>query len=240
MALHNRKDLFVSIITYLWQAEPGELEALESEAQWQLPESERVRAAQFRHLGRRQMYIAGRLLLRRLVAKRLGLAPPDVPLVLSEKGKPELAPGTAQRCYFNLAHSEDWLVVALSECYPLGVDIEQCRALDHMEDIAERVMHAEEFAEFCRLDGQARLDHFFHIWTAKEAFVKWCGAGLSYGLQSILIDASQQRFRQPLGQARLQFLSAPEGFLAALAYSHTGQAVEVREHRLYTLFGAID
>lgn len=230
----------MSITTYLWQAEPGDLDVLEREAQQLLPEFECTRAAQFRHLGRRQMYLAGRVLLRRLLAKHLNVAPREVPLVLGDKGKPELPAVTRRRCYFNLAHSEDWLIVAISECHPLGVDIEQCRALEHMPDMAERVMHAEELRSFCHLDDQAQPDYFFRIWTAKEAFVKWCGAGLGYGLQSVHIDAPAQHFRQPAGQARLQYLSAPEGFLAALAYSHTPEPVEVQERRLCSLFDALD
>ena len=76
---------------------------------------------EIRQPGRQREYLLGRILLRRLLAERLGCPPDTLVFRTSEHGKPTLVSHDWQ---FNLSHSGDWLVLALCQQGPLGVDVE--------------------------------------------------------------------------------------------------------------------
>lgn len=59
---------------------------------------------------------------------------------------------------------------------PVGIDIEPVQAGG---EIIEDVLHADERAQLASLDGDAKMRHFLRIWTAKEAYLKALGTGLT-------------------------------------------------------------
>lgn len=88
-----------------------------------------------------------------------------------------------QALQFNLSHSEDQAVLALSRdpqlIAGLGVDLEWCgRTLD-IAAIGRRFFTPRESAWI----GQER-HRFFHVWTRKEAVLKSNGVGLRVELDS--------------------------------------------------------
>lgn len=86
-----------------------------------------------------------------------------------EKGKP-FFPGSPSH-HFNLSHSGEWVLCALSDEDEVGVDIETVRPRG--ENLPRYVMSDGEFAAF---DGS--WEDFFRIWTLKEAFVKYQGGSI--------------------------------------------------------------
>jgi 4'-phosphopantetheinyl transferase len=103
---------------------------------------------------------AARSALVELLAKRLGCAADDVPLVEGEGGKPSLEPGSRlPDLRFNLSHSGDRAVVAVAEGVEVGVDIERItprRGRDYLAD-----------------------------WTRREAYAKGVGHGLAGGVRQL-------------------------------------------------------
>ena len=89
-------------------------------------------------------------------------------------GKPLLQ--NREDLHFSLSHSGHWAVCALSDA-PVGVDVEQPRCT---EAVARR---------FFRSDELTALDPVFltRLWTAKEAFVKALGRGLTIPLDSFAV-----------------------------------------------------
>lgn len=79
--------------------------------------------------------------------------------------------------HFSLSHAGDWAVCAVGNA-PLGVDVEQPRCT---MEIAKRFFCSDELPETEDKDFLNRL------WTAKEAFVKALGGGLTIPLNSFKV-----------------------------------------------------
>ena len=88
-------------------------------------------------------------------------------------GKPGL---TDSPIHFSLSHSGFWVVCAVSDT-PVGVDIQQKRAMDK---VARRF-----FPEAGTVDDALRL------WTAKEAYLKLLGRGLTMPLDSFTVQLGE-------------------------------------------------
>ena len=84
-------------------------------------------------------------------------------------------------CHFNLSHSGPYVVLAVGE-RPVGVDVECFRERRNAEALAKRYFTPEEMAY---ADGNR--EHFFRVWTAKEARLKWDGTGLRMPLNSFSV-----------------------------------------------------
>lgn len=147
------------------------------------------RAARFARPQLQRRYRRAHAALECLLAHALGRALEPDEIAQGEHGKPWLpsAPGL----HFNLAHSGELALVALSQRGPIGVDVERIEARASLLELAERFFSARESAALRALPEQERTVAFFRCWTRKEAFVKAVGAGLSMGLASfdVAIDA---------------------------------------------------
>lgn len=110
-----------------------------------------------------------------------GITPEEQILEKTELGKPYLP--AHPEVHFNLSHSGHWAVCAISRD-PVGVDVElpRCSA-----KIAHRFFQPEE------LDGLELIpDQLNRLWTAKEAFVKALGGGLTIPLNSFSVFLQEQ------------------------------------------------
>lgn len=85
-------------------------------------------------------------------------------------GKPFLP----QWKYFNLSHSGSEIVLAVSDA-PIGIDIEQCMAIDYNSFSGQ--LHPYELDHIRFSNDPPRT--FFDIWTRKEALLKASGQGLT-------------------------------------------------------------
>ena len=91
------------------------------------------------------------------------------------RGKPYLR---EQPFFFNLSHSGEYVVCALSDC-EIGVDIQYQRAQDSSR-LAERFFHIRE-KELLEQAGtkEEYRDLFYKLWTMKEAYGKMTGEGIT-------------------------------------------------------------
>jgi 4'-phosphopantetheinyl transferase len=96
------------------------------------------------------------------------------------KGKPELTNGGGLQ--FNISHSAERVVVAVTTTWPLGVDVEQIRPMEDAADIARRFFSPNEVQAFEDLGEEQRLEGFFNCWTRKEALIKAVGEGVFVSL----------------------------------------------------------
>ena len=117
--------------------------------------------------------MAAELTLRTLLAEHTGAAPDSFRFQRTAHGKPyaEHAP------YFNLSHSCDWFLCAVSDT-PVGVDIETPRKVSPA--LVRRICTP---AELAFLAGAPEC--FLQIWTAKEAYLKYLGTGICCDLRKI-------------------------------------------------------
>lgn len=148
-----------------------------------LDRDELARAGRFRFERDRARFMAGRGLLRRILARYLDTSPRSVRFGYSRRGKPFLLP----RCglNFNLSHAGDRLVVAVSRDRRLGVDVEPLPLSATVDSVAGLVFSP---AELTALDGVHTVERrrlFARLWTRKEAYIKADGRGMMLRLDHI-------------------------------------------------------
>ncbi len=98
-------------------------------------------------------------------------------------GKPSLV-----NCdlHFNLSHSGDWVILAVSDA-AVGVDVEH--KTRNYEGIAKRCFCLEEYECImaCKSEKEQR-EQFLFYWTMKEAYVKMAGDGMSIPFSSFVVE----------------------------------------------------
>lgn len=147
-----------------------------------LTPDEEERAGRFYFEEHRQRFIAARGILRALLGRYLGLKPETIRFAYNEYGKPSLAVPEAASLCFNVSHSGDMALYAVTHARQIGVDIEQLRPVSDIRQIVERFFSPYEQAEWLRLPVEQQIAGFFNCWTRKEAYIKARGQGLSLPL----------------------------------------------------------
>lgn len=156
-----------------------------------LSTDEIARANKFRFVQHKSRFIAARGILRQLLGNYLKVSPRSLIFTYSDRGKPQLATDIALQ--FNLSHSEEYALFGFSLNHLIGVDIEYQRAMPDALKIARRFFSPREYRllEAVSLEQQPKL--FFQLWTAKEAYLKGTGTGLSASLSSVEICLDQSK-----------------------------------------------
>lgn len=163
----------------LWLARLGECsDELEKRSQACLSDAEIAHCARFADAADRHRALLARLLLRWALSHGYPLAPADWRFARDRCGKPALA-WPALPVTFNLSHSGDLVVCALGRHCELGVDVEQVAPRDRLLALARRFFSADECALLGGLAGAAQREVFYDIWTAREAYLKALGCGLT-------------------------------------------------------------
>jgi 4'-phosphopantetheinyl transferase len=154
-----------------------------------LSPDERQRAAQFTLDLHRHRFIAGRGMLRAILASYLNCAPRDLAFKYEIRGKPLLAqPFDAHKISFNLAHCEDLALFAVAKDVHLGIDVEKVRAMKDAEGIAARFFSARESSGLNALPEDQKPQAFFNLWTRKEAILKATGAGIAGSMNRVEVS----------------------------------------------------
>jgi len=147
-----------------------------------LSADERARAERYYFEADRRRSIIGHGASRILLAHCLGAAPESLRFIYNEFGKPALAPGSLPHLQFNISHSGEWILIALSFGRILGVDVERKREDMATAEIAARFFSPIECSTLDALPETQRCAAFFACWTRKEAYLKARGDGLSLPL----------------------------------------------------------
>jgi len=191
-----------------------------------LSPDERDRAERYRFPGLRARFTAGRGQLREVLGNYLQLDPARLEFAYPARGKPSLTGLGAGQIHFNLAHSQNLALIAVTRVGEVGVDVEQIRPMRDGEAIAERFFSARESEAFRRVPVAERDAAFFTLWTRKEAWLKATGDGISESLSKIEVTFLSEEPPQVLAIAgaaeagaawSLCPLNPARGFVGALA-----------------------
>jgi 4'-phosphopantetheinyl transferase len=149
------------------------------------------RAARFHAAGDRNRFTSARSILRSILASLMGSPERACSLRFgyAEAGKPFLIEDP--KLVFNVSHSEDVVLVAVTRTGSVGVDIEFHRPVDNIADIARVAFDEGERAALMGCPPESRDAMFYRIWTRKEALLKAMGVGFS-GLNDPRVIASGQ------------------------------------------------
>jgi 4'-phosphopantetheinyl transferase len=151
---------------------------------------ERSRAAQIRVPARARAFLVGRGMLRLLLAGYTGQVPSDLKIRPRSDGKPELD-RTGREIQFNLAHSGDLVLYAVTRHRQVGVDIEWTgRDLD-VDAIARRFLAPAETEALSAIPDGLRRTAFLTAWVRREAHVKAVGAGLRVPLDTKVVPSER-------------------------------------------------
>ncbi|HVI53649.1 MAG TPA: 4'-phosphopantetheinyl transferase superfamily protein [Luteibacter sp.] len=183
---------------------------------------------------------AGEQLFVSLLANYAG---PDVPPVArGEHGKPYF-PAPFGGLGFNWSHSGDRALFAIGrgdEGFELGVDVERVRPRPRALELARRFFAADEAAMLASLPGDAQLNAFLRLWTAKEAVLKANGGGLSYGLHRVAFEIDDKAVKAvafdgeiaPSSAWRIEPLDLGLDCVAAVAWRGRARTIRVFTYAL--------
>ncbi|UBF27771.1 4'-phosphopantetheinyl transferase superfamily protein [Kovacikia minuta CCNUW1] len=149
-----------------------------------LTTDELQRAERFRFEHDRRRFIAGRGTLRAILGRYLNLEPAQIRFRYEASGKPTIAPSTPHSppptpyLQFNLSHSHELMVCAITQTYPVGIDLEHLRPITDLEGLTRRFFSEREHLAIQQLPEKQQMRSFFQHWTCKEALLKATGDGL--------------------------------------------------------------
>lgn len=149
-----------------------------------LSSAEKLRYDQY-HPKAARLFLISRVLVKTVLADKLGISPHQVNIQLHPNGKPFVQGSKA--VYFNLTHSADVIILAVTEEGEIGVDIEQVdREFEWMRvDSVLAPTEIEWIKENELTDPFSVYQRFFQIWTLKEAYIKCTGEGMSRHLKKL-------------------------------------------------------
>jgi 4'-phosphopantetheinyl transferase len=137
-----------------------------------LSDEERARSAQFGFESDRRDYTFAHLLLRVVLAGRLGCSAADVPIRAGRLGKPEVAgvPWTV-----SLSHARGLVACAVAPHGWLGLDVEAINPAVDLLRVAHEYFTPADVAVLEQSAGEARVSCFYEMWTLKESLLKATG-----------------------------------------------------------------
>ena len=186
-----------------------------------LSSAERERAARFKFAWDRNRYLIAHGALRSILATYLGVDAAAIDFNSGPAGKPKLAGKLASEALeFNLSHSGEIALIAVTRSNEIGVDVECIREDFAFKPIAQRFFTAKEVASLQDLPVDLQREAFYKCWTSKEALLKAKGTGLSGSLdevQIVLTTGPGVCVTFAAGEWSLTELSPIGGYAAALA-----------------------
>jgi 4'-phosphopantetheinyl transferase len=197
-----------------------------------LDSDELLRVQRFRFERDRRRFIVARSVLRSILGVYVKLPPAQIQFTYGPRGKPALAAACGDgRLRFNVSHSQELALYAVTCDREVGVDIEWMRPLDDAESIAPHFFSAYERAALRNLPVHLRHQGFFNCWTRKEAYIKAIGEGLYQPLDGFDVSLTPGEPAQLLAvldkpdevkRWSFQALQPPAGYAAALAVEGAG------------------
>jgi 4'-phosphopantetheinyl transferase len=174
---------------------------------WPLLDARERGQADARRADARRRYVVAHGELRRVLAQHAGVAPAAIVYTYlcgvcgsHEHGRPSLAVDDVRRAppSFSLSHSGDVAVVAVAG-EPIGADVEHARPRRYLDAVARRVLRDDEFSSWAALAEADRVVAFLRVWTAKEAYLKLLGVGITRALRDVDVTGAQTWADWPAG-----------------------------------------
>ncbi len=162
-------------------------------------------------------YTIAHVALREILGGWLGRAPRAIIFEFGEHGRPEIADRAVR---FNLSHSGEVALVAVTSSGDIGVDVERVRPR-RLEPLARRVLTEAEYAWWSSRATDAREEAFHIAWTRKEAVLKASGRGVA-ALRGVEATPAAPGWR-------LDELEVRAGYVGALAQRAGGEAPMMRD-----------
>jgi 4'-phosphopantetheinyl transferase len=182
---------------------------------------------------KRDRFLAGRAVLREILAGHLGEDPGSIRLSEGEFGKPHLSDHLeADSITFNVSHTRELLLIAIAAGREVGVDLEQVRQDLSYRTMAERYFSPHEQEDLFSLPASEQIGAFYRCWTRKEAYLKGTGTGFSQpsnGFDMALLPGQPAALLAhrgspgEVGRWNICDVEVPQGYCAAVAVEGAGE-----------------
>ena len=153
--------------------------------QHSLSEDEWLRAKSFHFKTHRDQFISSRGGLRTILSHYLNISAKNIKFCYTTHQKPYV---DYTDLTFNISHSGEFIVYALTKNAYIGVDIEELKPEVDCLSLAKSVFHEEEYIKFLKIPKEDKLLAFYRAWTRKEAYLKAIGVGLHYPLNELQVS----------------------------------------------------
>jgi 4'-phosphopantetheinyl transferase len=222
----NRAGLSIGEI-HVWTARLVDDQRVTAALLLLLSREERAQAAELSFEHDRMRFIQAHGRVRQILSDYLKAGTATLTFARNRNGKPWLVPrANGPKLQFSVSHSSDCCMVAVRLDQPIGIDVEKIRDLPRAIDIAQAYFAPAESRALNGLQGTARRDAFFALWTHKEATVKALGISLAANLARVEFDLGGPRLvawdgDQAVAQSwSVLRLDPAPGYVAALATAH--------------------
>lgn len=197
----------------LWMARVGEHASQVDAIGVLLSVDERRKLASYRSRESAERFVVTRALVRTVLGERLGIDPCDVEISHTARGKPVLA----QALQFNVSHSGDLILLAVSDDRAVGVDVERRRDVERVQALVARWLTPDERDQVARIteSGLAVSEAFLRVWSLKEARLKALGVGIA-GASGAALDQVEV---VPLDEVLEPLSRDGGGFVGAVAFA---------------------
>ena len=154
---------------------------------------EKQRSERFVDFTHRQRFIASHGFMRLALSSYLNVPADALVFKQEARGKPVLdQAGDTHPVHFNLSHSQQLALLAISKNRPVGVDVEYIKRKNAWQKISKRFFTPEEQQALFSLPDTQQAEAFFQLWTRKEAHMKVTGEGLHLSPSEFIVSVPPQ------------------------------------------------
>lgn len=207
-------------MTHVWQVDLDLAEESVNDLKSLLSDDEITKGDRFHFAHHRRRYIVARGMLRKILGRYLEVKPDQIEFQYTDKGKPFLSSKKHTNNFqFNLSHSEEKAIYGVTLNRWIGVDIEKQRPIKDILALTNRFFCPQEAALIQSLPDEERAQIFFQLWTAKEAYLKGMGTGISGGLDQVALRWCKDQLKPLPTQDHWSLLSfiIEKNYLGAVA-----------------------
>jgi 4'-phosphopantetheinyl transferase len=187
----------------LWLLDSSSVELGDVEKNYKslLSAAETKRFAGYSLARSRKQLLLSRALLRHVLAFYVAIE--DYDLTSGSHGRPQLVAKSVgenrqeeslapPEISFNISHSRERFVVAVSNAGVVGVDVEYSARQRRVDRLMTRYFSHAEQAALMALPATQRQERFYALWTLKESYIKAKGLGLALPLADFSFSLAPQ------------------------------------------------
>jgi len=195
-----------------------------------LSSDEHARASRYHQEKDRQRFIVSRVVLRFLLARYSDNNPEKIEFETGLNKKPFLKNSSADRLCFNVSHSGDMILIALSDS-DIGTDAEMIDEIFSYAEILEQNFSNEEIAFIT--EGNQQSENFYLLWTRKEALLKATSKGIDSKLPFIpSLDGMHNANQEVIGSDKdfcVSSFKITDNYIGSVAYASGNKKLRFRD-----------
>jgi 4'-phosphopantetheinyl transferase len=195
-----------------------------------LSRDERVRASRYHQEKDKERFLVSRIALRFLLAKYANNNPEKIEFEIGLNKKPFLKNSGADSLRFNVSHSDDIVLIAISGS-DIGTDVEKIDEVFSYTEILRQNFSEEEIVFIT--DGNQQSENFYLLWTRKEALLKATSKGIDSDLPFIpSLDGRHNVDQEMIGSDKdfcVRSFKIKEDYVGSVAYASENKKIRFRD-----------